>query len=247
MSGLFRLSSKSASSLLQYHLRSYWYNLCWSNYVGFIDGWVPRFAFFVPLVGYLILFNDWAADALVFERITSHAPQNLLMSSQARLRMIYFGLIFLGVSNLLYRMRRPSALRFGTNKIDAIRNGLDYFTIHDFIDIHETIESKGHKTLHGKYETSEWEGFKRATLNKGDATERLGFGGVVKNGNWEMAKQEYGSLLRSMLHEWFFREDTSRRVCLILCLIFSTSGYLLLAYSSLELFLKVFISTFYLH
>src|SRR5690606_9894280 len=103
------------------------------------------------------------------------------------------------------------------------------------------IRSKSHYTLDGKYYDSEWEGFKEAAINPGEGTDR-----VERTGHWEDAKSKYGSLLRSVLSETFFRCNLQRRSWLVFCLALSTAGYLLLVAPSIDLFIKVVLSTFQL-
>lgn len=223
---------------LKRRMKRFWYNFEWSEWVSFIDGWIPRFAFFVPIIGYLILFNDHVGGKLAFTNLVGSEFQNFWLSGGFRLRLVYFGLIALGLSNLIYRLRKPYVFRFGTNRTDYTRTCLDAFTFQDFLNIHHTIGSKGHLTLDGKYYDSEWDGFARAARNEGEGTDH-----VMRSGNWEEARRQYGSLLRSMLGEYFFRSNIVRRSWLITCIVLSTAGYALLAIPSVDLFVKVFLST----
>lgn len=218
--------------------QTFWYNFGWSEWVPYIDGWIPRFALFVPIVGYLILFADQVGGSLHFTHLAGPAPE-FGLTGQERLRFVYFGLFALGVSNFIYRLKRPYQFRFGTNRIDYSRSGLESFTYQDFVALHHEIRSKNHYTLDGKYYDSEWDGFKEAAINRGEGTER-----VERTGHWEDAKSKYGSLLRSILSETFFRSSIQRRPWLIICIVLSTLGYLLLLAPSADLFFKVLSSTF---
>lgn len=218
------------------HIESKWrvflYNLRWSNWISYIDGWIPRFALFVPLLGYLILFNDEMSQMFSFRTITNEIVSFGLNGSE-RLRFLYFGLIFLGLSNFIYRVRKPYAFRIGTNQVDYTRTALEVFDLDDFLDMHQTIR-EGHLTLKGKYYDSEWDQFWVAARGESDGS---------VNGNWDSAQKAFGSLLRAILSETFFRADTSRRVWLWTCIILSTIGYLFLALPSLDLFFKVCLAT----
>lgn len=225
-----------------FHFNTRWntfvYNYAWSDWVAYIDGWIPRFCFFIPIVGYLILFNDRIVGLMEFHTLTREASFDWGLNTSIRLRCVYYALFFLGISNLIYRIRKPYAFRFGRNVADYTRTALEVFTLGDFINIHGTIRHEGHLTLDGKYYDSEWEGFLAAARNPGEGTEK-----VVRSGSWEDAKRAYGSLLRSMLRENFFRSDTRRRVWLSICVVLSTFGYTLLAIPSIDLFIKVSVST----
>jgi len=223
-------------------LKSKWqtfsYNYCWSDYVDCIDGWIPKLAFSIPIIGYLILFNDKISEILVFKDLAKEDSLAFGLTGIQRLRLLYFGLISLGISNVIYRLRKPYHFRFGTNFVDYSRTCLDIFTLSNYVDIHERIRNEGHLTIAGKYYDSEWEGFLEAAQNTGEGTEK-----VERTGDWESAKRKYGGLLRGMLEENWFRYDTQRRAWLTVCLLLSTTGYFLLLIPSVDLFLKVIVSS----
>ena len=214
------------------------YNYSWSDYVTFIDGWIPKFALFFPIVGYLIIVNDQVSEWLTFATLTDGA-RNAGLSSGARLRCLYFGLFFLGLSNLYYRLRRPYCFRLGSSVIEFTRTGLEFFTFGDYIQMHRRIRSEGHISLDGNYYDSEWDGFTEAARNSGEGTES-----VERDGHWEEAKRQYGDLLRSILREEILRQDRERLGSLTACLFASSLGYLLLAIPSADLFIQVSLSTF---
>jgi hypothetical protein len=219
-------------------LHSFWYNFGWTDWVAYIDGWVPRFALFVPIVGYLVLFNDQVGGSVAFRNLVGPDLQDFWLSGRHRLRFVYFGLFALGISNLIYRARQPYVFRFGTTPASYTRTALELFTYQDFLSMHGEIRAKGHLTLDGKYYDSEWEGFSNAARNPGEGTDD-----VERSGHWEDARRQYGSLLRSILRETFFRSNTQRRYWLTLCIVLSTIGYVLLAIPSGDLFVKVVLST----
>ncbi len=222
---------------LKLKYRHFLFTFGWSDWVNFIDGWIPKFALFVPIIGYIILFNDTVTDALIFKNITDDKHIDWGLSVKDRLRFLYFGLIFLGLSNFIYRLKKPYQFRFGTNMVDYTRTCLEILTLTDYMDIHSKIRSNGHYTLTGKYYDSEWDGFLTLARNEGEGTNR-----VVRNGNWELAKSQYGSLLRGMLRENFFRYNVSRRKWLSLCVFLSSCGYLFLIIPSFDIFIKVLLS-----
>lgn len=214
-------------------------NYRWSDWVKYIDGWVPKFAFFVPTLGYLILFNDEISQVLEFTNMMNKEVLETGLDSHHRLRLIYFGLIFLGVSNLLYKLTRPYQFKFGDNFIDYSRTCLEVFTLSNYIEIHGNIRSKGHYTTSGKYYDSEWEGFLEAAKNTDEGKDS-----VKRDGNWELAKSQYGSLLRGMLYDNYFRNDVKNRFWLSTCIILSSFGYIFLIIPSGDVFIKVLRSTF---
>jgi hypothetical protein len=210
------------------------YNYGWSKYVILFDGWIAKCAMAVPIVGYLILFNDSISQHLSFNKLADENTLRFGLSSITRLKFIYFGLIFLGSANILYRIRRPFVLKIGTNQFDYVEKGLVHFTVSAYIDINGDVRHNGHYTLHGKYYDAEFDGFLDLALGKPGAVGR-----DESTANWLAAKNKYEGLLRSMLIENFFRNNIKRRVSLSFCIVLSLSGYILLLIPSADLFIKV--------
>ncbi|MEM6781622.1 MAG: hypothetical protein AAF569_07140, partial [Pseudomonadota bacterium] len=134
------------------------YNFKWSDYVWMLDGWLPRCAIAIPLIGYVIIFNDFFSQHLSFNNISNYNDNAYGLSSSARLKLIYFGLIFLGLANLIFRINRPFIFKLGKNEFEFVKNGLSHFTLQDYIEFHNKIQ-EGHFTRHGKYYTEQWEDF----------------------------------------------------------------------------------------
>jgi hypothetical protein len=218
------------------------YNFGWSRYVDLLDGPITRLSYAVPIVGYLILFNDSVARSLTFVELTSgHAAIGL--SGNARLKLLYLGLVILGLAHILYRWQRPYVLELARNQIDYVEAGLRYFTVNTFIELQGSIRHSafGHYTVYGKYDPAEWDRFLDHALgtnynsSKTEQKETMG--------HWVEAKTRHEGLLRSILIETFFRETTqTRRGWLVVCVLIAGSGYVMLAAPSVDLFLKVMIS-----
>ena len=209
------------------------YNYRWSDYVRYIDGWIPKLALSVPILGYLILFNDKISDILTFKTIINEESLSFGLSGLQRLRLLYFGLIFLGISNFIYRLKKPYLFKFGTNLVDYTKTCLELFTNSDYLQMSHTIQQEGALTSGGKYCEEEWNCFSDASKNIYDSEAK----------GWEITKSKYGGLLRGMLNDIFFRYDRGRRFWLSTCLTLSSLGYILLVTPSIDLFIKVFIST----
>jgi|TARA_B110000090_G_C13234538_1_gene389993 hypothetical protein len=215
------------------------YNFCWSDYVNYIDGWIPKLALTVPIIGYIILFNDSISSLLVFQKIANEGSLSFGLSDLQRLRFLYFGLISLGLSNFIYRIQRPQHFKIGKNLADYTRSCLELLNLGDYSQMHFTIRKRGHLTSNGKYYDSEWDGFVSLATNTNEGTGR-----ALRDGDWEGAKQRCGGLLRKILAETFFRCDIRRRFWLSACLALSTIGYALMVIPSLDLFIKVCASSF---
>ena len=218
------------SSKIKSKIRLKWttltYNFRWSDWVTYIDGWIPKFSLFVPIVGYLLLFNDTISSHITFNILANENIQKYGFDGIERLRLIYYGLFFLGISNFIYKFRKPYIFKFGTNITEFTKNCLDTFNYERFLNIHQLIQVEGHFTADGKYDTKLWEVFTK------------------HSDNWDVAKNQHGGLLRSILFEYFFRSDVKRKIWLFICVSFSTIGYVLLALPSIDIFIKVLLTSF---
>lgn len=225
--------------------QSWWqtfrYNFGWSKFTILFDGWVARCAMVVPVVGYLILFNDFVSKHIAFDELAEESRREFLLSAPARLKFIYFGLVVLGLASILYRLRRPFVMKRGRNSDEYVERALSTFVVDDYISVHGSIRHEGHRTPYGDYNAADYDDFLR--MVSGDAPRADNFKQQPKS-NWTTAKQKYEHLLRSMLIEFYFRNETKRRTSLSVCIALALGGYALLVVPSIDLFAKVVIATF---
>lgn len=212
------------------------YNYGWPDYIQLFDGWLAKCSMAVPIVGYLILFNDSISQHIAFNYLANEQSLSFGITSAARLKFIYFGLISLGCANILYRLRRPYVLKIGKAQFEYVEAGLKHFTAEDYININGEIKSSGRGpyTQQGKYNKSEFDEFLDSSLG-----EELDQDPNPSSGHWVEAKNKYEGLLRSILIEHFFRQKIRNRYSLSCCIVFSVFGYCLLLIPSADLFLKV--------
>lgn len=220
--------------------RVFRYNYSWPDYVWLLDGWIARMAMAIPVVGYLILFNDTVTSNLKFENLAAEDALSFGLSSDARLKLIYIGLLFLGCANIVYRLFRPYVMKIGVDQFSYVETALEHFAFSHYSNMHHAIRNSGFDpyTVHGKYYDSEWEGFKTAALGPGSKSLKEAEANMAQ-ANWVEAKNKYESLLRSILIETFFRNVITRREILTTAILLALAGYLLLAIPSVDLFVKV--------
>jgi hypothetical protein len=213
---------------------SFAYNFRWSDYVDLFDGPAARAALAIPLIGYLILFNDWVANNLTFQIISETEGPYVGISGGTRLQLVYFGLFCLATASVVYRFRRPFVHKFGRNFVEFSRVGLETFTTSFYVNAHGLIRNEGHLTTSGKYYDSTWDGFLQVAQGEGEGTDT-----VSQKPDWEKARKQYEHLLRGILEDFYFRHDITNRFSLAICLIFAGVGYLLLIGSGADIFIKV--------
>lgn len=222
------------------------YNFHWQQYPALLGGNVGRLTAFIPLIGYLVLFNDGISQFLTFNTLVRDSDTVAQMTVSTRLRFLYFGLIFIGLSQLIYFLRRPHVVRLGKNIFEFKDRMLALASPSVFIEINGKIRRSGIDpyTQGGKYYDRDYEGFiEMATGSKPGNSMRDAYN-AEKAADWDAAVRRYEPLLTGMLEEHYFAEGTKRRFSLSIAIVLGFLGLVLLAIPSAELFIRVVRSTF---
>ncbi|MGR3342236.1 MAG: hypothetical protein ACU0DI_03255 [Paracoccaceae bacterium] len=230
-------------------MASFWYNFYWDDYYNLLNGRVTAAVSLTPIFGYLILFNDYILEDLDFtELVGSDVSTTLFLSSEGRLRLIYFGLILVALARALYVLRMPYVVKQGKNLREYVNLGLENFTVYDFVQLHHRIQNSGHYSVYGKYYTDDWEAFLEDARWKESGNSH----GLSPNKKKESrsgihsieAKRRHDDLLRSMLIDNYYSGRSIRKYTLATCVIAALTGYLFLLIPSVDLFLRVLQFTF---
>jgi len=95
----------------------------------------------IPLAGYLILFNDGLADAIGFNQIagrTANESSPFLLGTTSKLRLVFFGSIFLFLGTILFRLRSPKEIEVAQSELEFSDNVLISYSKDEIIRI-ETL------------------------------------------------------------------------------------------------------------
>jgi len=102
------------------------------------NSYAVKLTVLVPFIGYLLLFNDtlvkFFALQILTEGKTESAPEQINLLN---LRLLYFGLLFVGVGSILYLMFCPSVIKSHAGSTDFVRAELEHATykhIRDLLD-----------------------------------------------------------------------------------------------------------------
>lgn len=106
--------------------------IAWSDYTFLFNVWIARISIAVPLVGYLILFNDTVSSYISFQNIAPEGAQRLRLDLVDRLRFIYLDLIALAVANAVYFLRRPDVMQLGENVFEYVSNAYQQYILHNY-------------------------------------------------------------------------------------------------------------------
>lgn len=217
------------------------YNYQWANYTVLFSGNLARVSAFVPFFGYLIIFNDGISQYLTFERLAPKASGSALISSETRLRLVYFGLLSLGLSEIIYLLRRPHVIKLGANFFAFKAKILDLASPRYFAEIHYEIKNSRFdpSTQGGKYYDRDYEDFMEVCTGAKPGRSIREAYEAGKSANWDEARSRFEPLLTGMLEEKYFVEGRKRLYSLSIALAFAILGYLFLAVPSIELLLRV--------
>jgi len=91
----------------------------------------------VPIIGYMIIFNEefvhnFELSKEVFsinETLEKPSNNGISIESKSRLFYFYFGLTFLGLGSVLYKLRCPPLIRENSSKSAYVRNDSSLMTI----------------------------------------------------------------------------------------------------------------------
>ncbi len=222
------------------------YNYHWSDFGLFFHGNMARVAAFVPLFGYLILFNDGISHYLTFEKLAPIDDGFAFISTEGRLRLVYFGLLSLGIAEMVYLIRRPYVIRFGSDLFAYKAKVLSLASPRYFSEIHRNIRNSGFdpSTQGGKYYDRDFEDFIELCTGAkpGDSLKQAYENG--RKASWDEAVRRFEPLLTGMLEEHYFNEGVKRRGSLTVAIFLALIGYFLLALPSIELMIRVVRITF---
>jgi len=223
----------------------YWriYNFSWKNWFRVFENPLANASILASVVGYFIYLNDYVVNEFGFEMVTKNTTSVLGIDLRQKLYLIYFGLMLIACSKMIYLWRRPFAIRFGPSVQQWVAHGLSEFTFRDFQTLSSEIDHRGHRTLYGKYYTDDWDAFKEdATWSKSGRT--TGFDEDAKRASrkhvsFARAKENHEDLLRSILIDRYEQSAATRKVSLAVGLVLAFAGYLMFLLPNIDLTLTI--------
>jgi len=206
------------------------FSLTWSNFEPIIDGWIPKFSLFVPIIGYYILFNDNVIEFFEMTTLTGEQPKE---AESWRIYLIYYGLFFLGISNIIFRIFRPEFLKLGKAKFSYAENGLNKFSFRELKQKYDLFNEKYGPGDNREFEPS-WnkfcEDFKR-TFNQSTSDN--------DSKNWKEIISSNEEGLKDLLMNYFEYRNKKKLIPLKICIFISATGYTCLAVASTVTFYDV--------
>ena len=111
----------------------------WSTLRRLITNNAIKYTAAIPVVGYLILFNDQISHSLQFNEITG-GTGTLILDAATRLQFLYFGLIGLTAGGAWLWMRCPTIVADEPDRRSYIKSGIEDLSILDIWIIYKRLE-----------------------------------------------------------------------------------------------------------
>lgn len=190
----------------------------------------------IPLVGYLILFNDEIASFASFDTIAgvediSNSP--FFLEGIIKLRLAFFGSLFLLVSYLLFRIFGPEVLEGARGDLDFSSQVWESYSVYELSEMEEQVFSDKWRPRTQAF----W-----VVLGGVRPRKRVlsGYRPDVRSSMFA----KHGDYIRFLAREWWVGMVHTNWGARLATLIFGTSGYVLLALPSLDIAQAVLRDTF---
>jgi len=185
---------------------------------------------FVPVIDYMIIFNDYIIGVLelskeIFPEDFSNTSDNQRQwfTNIERLYLLYYGLMFLGSSSIIYQISCPPLIReYGTSR-NYINEELNMMTFRRVNSILSCMQERIPKNYEKYEEISETSKDLKFYKKHPEQCEEGAHDKVIT---------------QIMLHQWEY-ENIVRLLSRIPIAVLYTVGFILLAIPSIELFIRV--------
>ena len=111
-----------------------WRIIHWSSVKAVASNDLTRVVGLVPLAGYLILFNDEIAKFLTFNTIagvSNEAASPFILGSLVKLRLVFFGSLFVVLAYWIFRGFRPSVLENSSGDLEFSTRVRDTYSVYE--------------------------------------------------------------------------------------------------------------------
>lgn len=219
------------------NLKSDWRFVRWNYVKSIASNDLTRVIVLVPLAGYLILFNDQIASMASFETIAGvnkNDASPFIFGSLTKLRMVFFGSLFVLFSFLIYKVFRPEPLDNTKDDLEFSTQVLERYSVYEIAKIEKQVYSDNWKARTKSF----W-----FTLGLERRKEPV-VSGYRPNARAQMFSK-HGDYIHFLAREWWVGMMHTYRVARITSAIFGVLGYIFLAIPTLDIaqavFRKIFI------
>lgn len=188
---------------------------------------LTRVVALVPIIGYLILFNDQIAEIASFRMIAGVEPgveTPFYLTGIAKMRLVFFGSLLLLCSNLIFKVFRPQALELAKGDIEFAARVGERYSVHELANMEAHVFSDHWKPrlplfwrVHDEFRS------KKLVVS--------GYRPDVRNAMFN----KYGDYISYLSREWWTGEMHIFRAARITSLSLGLLGSVLLAIPTLDI------------
>lgn len=188
---------------------------------------LARIVGLVPLVGYLILFNDEIAGIASFSIIAGVENDNVspfILSSLAKMRFVFFGSLLVLFANLSYRVFRPPVLESSKGDIEFSTRVRDSYSVYELASMEEQVLSDRWKPRSPFF----W------LVHEQPRSKKTVVSGYRPDARAQMFS-DYGDYIHFLAREWWAGTMHTFRGARLASLILGVTGYILLAVPTFDI------------
>lgn len=204
----------------------------WNAIKRFAGNDLSRFVTAIPIVGYMIVFNDQFVSAVSYHKLagSTEGPESLFfLGSLLKLRLVFFGSVFVAVAHIAYVILRPQVLAHSNNEFEFSDRVLGTYTRTELVSIEKDMNAPGRVFRTPFIVNDEIYGFQRKIQKKQLA---------AYNPNVDLRAKET-DYIRALAREWYAGEMHRYRIVRWSAVCFAFFGYALLVVPTLDLFQAV--------
>ncbi len=207
--------------------RTDWRFVRWDFVKSIANNDFTRVVGLIPIAGYLILFNDEIVGMASFDSLASVAEgvkSPFLISGLIKLRLVFFGSLFVLLSFLIYRVFRPEVLEVTKSDLEFSELVRQRYSVHDLTQLEEQVHSTGWVERTDAF----WlvQGRRRSKKP------------VVSGFRWDVRAtmfSQHGDYIALLAREWWIGAVHTFRAARISSFLFGTLGYFFLAVPTLDI------------
>lgn len=204
-----------------------WKFIQWQSVELVANNGIARVVGLVPLVGYLILFNDEIAGIASFDVLAGSRNEDIspfILSSLAKMRLVFFGSLFVFFSNVIFRIFRPKELDQSKGDLEFALRVRDCYSVHDIAEMEADISAIEWKSRLSIF----WEVLGEVRSGKPLVS---GFRPDVR----ETMFSKHGDYIHFLAREWWVGRMHTFRIARVASLTLGVAGFLLLAFPTIDI------------
>ncbi|MGC0225544.1 hypothetical protein [Pseudooceanicola nitratireducens] len=181
----------------------------------------------VPVVGYLILFNDSILDKIQFNTITGTTGDEaspFLIGGLTKLRMTFFGSLSVTMSFLIYQLRRPKELDTATDDFSFAERVRESYSVVEMQALErDVMDAKWQKRMWLFWFPPQVARKRERRTQKAQGNRRSHF------------LRTFGDHIDQASREWWIGRMNSRPISRYAAMILGCLGYLLLVIPTIDI------------